>query len=100
MSIANVLPQIRTINTRVVYVFAFRIIERNGGKAPLTYHQFQALVASMPPPPPAEEAVNIATLNGTVTPIMADHDDRFGVPTLEELGKLLSIYSWIELMLT
>ncbi|XP_023940173.2 cryptochrome-1 isoform X2 [Bicyclus anynana] len=62
------------------------IIERNGGKAPLTYHQFQALIASMPPPPAAEETITMATLNGAITPVADDHDDRFGVPTLEELG--------------
>ncbi|KAL0850167.1 hypothetical protein ABMA28_012041 [Loxostege sticticalis] len=63
-----------------------KIIERNGGKAPLTYHQFQALIASMPPPPPAEPAISAQTLNGATTPVSDDHDDRFGVPTLEELG--------------
>ncbi|XP_039765493.1 cryptochrome-1-like isoform X1 [Pararge aegeria] len=62
------------------------IIDRNGGKAPLTYHQFQALVASMPPPPLAVETVTKHTINGAVTPISEDHDLRFGVPTLEELG--------------
>ncbi|XP_041974732.1 cryptochrome-1-like [Aricia agestis] len=62
------------------------IIERNGGKAPLTYHQFQALIASMPPPPAAESTITKQTLNGAMTPILQDHDDRFGVPTLEELG--------------
>ncbi|CAG4922585.1 unnamed protein product [Colias eurytheme] len=63
-----------------------QIIERNGGKAPLTYHQFQALIASMPAPPPAESAISLQSLNGATTPLTVDHDDRFGVPTLEELG--------------
>ncbi|XP_059049198.1 cryptochrome-1-like [Achroia grisella] len=63
-----------------------KIIERNGGKAPLTYHQFQALIASMPPPPPAEATITTQILNGATTPVADDHDDRFGVPTLEELG--------------
>ncbi|XP_013166823.1 PREDICTED: cryptochrome-1-like isoform X2 [Papilio xuthus] len=63
-----------------------KIIERNGGKAPLTYHQFQALIASMPPPPAAEATISAQTLSGATTPITEDHDDRFGVPTLEELG--------------
>ncbi|XP_047523326.1 cryptochrome-1-like [Pieris napi] len=62
------------------------IIERNGGKAPLTYHQFQALIASMPAPPLSEAAITLESLNGATTPLSADHDDRFGVPTLEELG--------------
>ncbi|KOB73084.1 Cryptochrome 2, partial [Operophtera brumata] len=63
-----------------------KIIERNGGKAPLTYHQFQALIASMPAPPPAEPAVCAESLNGAATPLDLNHDERFGVPTLEELG--------------
>ncbi|XP_045542558.1 cryptochrome-1 [Papilio machaon] len=63
-----------------------KIIELNGGKAPLTYHQFQALIASMPPPPAAEATISPHTLNGATTPITEDHDERFGVPTLEELG--------------
>ncbi|OWR50781.1 cryptochrome 2 [Danaus plexippus plexippus] len=62
------------------------IIEKNGGKAPLTYHQFQALIASMPPPPSAEPTISLETLNRAVTPISDNHDERFGVPTLEELG--------------
>ncbi|CAH0747383.1 unnamed protein product [Diatraea saccharalis] len=40
----------------------------------------------MPPPPPAEATLSAQTLNGATTPITDDHDDRFGVPTLEELG--------------
>ncbi|CAG5018070.1 unnamed protein product [Parnassius apollo] len=63
-----------------------KIIECNGGKAPLTYHQFQAIIASMPPPPPAEAMISMQALNGATTPLTDDHDDRFGVPTLEELG--------------
>lgn len=75
--------------TRLQTIVIFRIIERNGGKAPLTYHQFQALIASMPPPPPAEVTITPQMLNGATTPITDNHDDRFGVPTLEELGKFI-----------
>ncbi|XP_053601668.1 cryptochrome-1-like isoform X2 [Plodia interpunctella] len=77
-----------TVTSRVSHTLykLDKIIERNGGKAPLTYHQFQALIASMPPPPPAEAAITVQTLNGATTPLANDHDDRFGVPTLEELG--------------
>jgi len=62
------------------------IIEKNGGKAPLTYHQFQTVVASMGSPPPAEPAITQKYINGACTPIGEDHDDKYGVPTLEELG--------------
>nr|AUG44606.1 cryptochrome 2 [Agrotis segetum] len=77
-----------TVTSRVSHTLykLDQIIERNGGKAPLTYHQFQALIASMPPPPPAEAPISAKTLNGATTPVTDDHDDRFGVPTLEELG--------------
>lgn len=70
----------------LITINIFRIIDLNGGKAPLTYHQFQALIASMPPPPPAEDTISAQSLNGAITPISDDHDERFGVPTLEELG--------------
>ncbi|KAJ8951857.1 hypothetical protein NQ318_019833 [Aromia moschata] len=62
------------------------IIERNGGTAPLTYHQFLAVVACMGPPPQPELPVNATALNGATTPLSDDHDERYGVPTLEELG--------------
>lgn len=77
-----------TVTSRVSHTLykLDQIIERNGGKAPLTYHQFQALIASMPHPPPAEAPISAQTLNGATTPVTDDHDDRFGVPTLEELG--------------
>lgn len=77
-----------TVTSRVSHTLykLDQIIERNGGKAPLTYHQFQALIASMPPPSKAEAPISAQTLNGATTPVTDDHDDRFGVPTLEELG--------------
>ncbi|CAB3237253.1 unnamed protein product [Arctia plantaginis] len=77
-----------TVTSRVSHTLykLDQIIERNGGKAPLTYHQFQALIASMPPPPPAEKPITAHMLNGATTPLTDDHDDRFSVPTLEELG--------------
>ncbi|XP_059191041.1 cryptochrome-1b isoform X2 [Centropristis striata] len=45
-----------------------RIIELNDGQSPLTYKRFQALIERM-------DAV-----------VSEDHDDKFGVPSLEELG--------------
>ncbi|XP_071857902.1 (6-4)-photolyase [Bombus fervidus] len=62
------------------------IIERNGGKPPLTYHQFQNVVASMDPPEPSVPTVTSACIGSAYTPLKEDHDDHYGVPTLEELG--------------
>ncbi|CAB0011252.1 unnamed protein product [Nesidiocoris tenuis] len=38
------------------------IIEKNNGKAPLTYHQFQGIISSMDPPPLPESPVSLATI--------------------------------------
>ncbi|XP_055693003.1 cryptochrome-1-like isoform X2 [Lutzomyia longipalpis] len=62
------------------------IIEKNCSRAPLTYHQFQAIIATIDPPAPAEPAVTQETIGKAYTPINEDHDDKYGVPTLEELG--------------
>lgn len=62
------------------------IIDRNGGRAPLTYHQFLAIIACMGPPPQPEPPVTFTSLNGAHTPLSDDHDEKYGVPTLEELG--------------
>ncbi|KFB51941.1 AGAP004261-PA-like protein [Anopheles sinensis] len=63
-----------------------RIIEKNRGRAPLTYHQFQAIIASMDAPPPPEAAITLEVIGNATTPQYDDHDDKYGVPTLEELG--------------
>ncbi|XP_053680363.1 uncharacterized protein LOC128731280 [Anopheles nili] len=63
-----------------------RIIDKNGGRAPLTYHQFQAIIASMDAPPQPEAAITLDVIGNATTPQYDDHDDKYGVPTLEELG--------------
>jgi cryptochrome len=40
----------------------------------------------MESPPPAEPALNLKLISGAYTPIGEDHDEKYGVPTLEELG--------------
>lgn len=69
------------------YFFVFRIIEKNGGRAPLTYHQFQTVIAQLDPPQQAESPVSVRLIANAFTPISEDHDETYGVPTLEELGK-------------
>lgn len=67
-----------------------RIIELNGGEAPLTYNQFQAIVASMDSPVAAVPTVTLEHLKNVFTPISEDHDEKYGVPTLFELGKWIT----------
>lgn len=62
------------------------IIERNMGKTPLTYHQFQNVIASMDPPELPAPTVTLTCIGNAFTPLKEDHDDQYGVPTLEELG--------------
>lgn len=64
-----------------------RIIERNGSRPPFTYNQFQGIIESMDPPPQAVPAVAPETVESSTTPTSDDHDDRFGVPSLDELGR-------------
>lgn len=70
-----------------IFIVRFRIIERNNGKPPLTYHQFQNIVASMSSPEPPVPTVTAACIGSAYTPLKDDHDDHYGVPTLEELGE-------------
>lgn len=59
----------------------------NGGKAPLTYHLFQKLLECIDPPERAVPSIDKEFLGNAFTPVKYDHDEIFGVPTLEELGK-------------
>eukprot|EP00088_Acartia_fossae_P027445 TRINITY_DN2820_c0_g1_i12.p1 TRINITY_DN2820_c0_g1~~TRINITY_DN2820_c0_g1_i12.p1 ORF type:complete len:1093 (-),score=297.82 TRINITY_DN2820_c0_g1_i12:127-3405(-) len=63
-----------------------RIIEKNGGKAPLTYKRFQTIVQSMDPPPKPVPTLTLQALGNATSPVAADHDEKYGVPSLEELG--------------
>lgn len=65
----------------------FRIIEANGHRTPLTYNQFQCIIETMDPPPAAETEITQEILQSATTPLVDDHEDRFGVPTLDELGR-------------
>lgn len=40
----------------------------------------------MDPPPQAEHTITGETLGNARTPLHDDHDERYGVPTLDELG--------------
>ena len=51
--------------------------------------QFQNIIASVDPPPPPETDITFEVIGRGYTPIDDDMDDRYNVPTLEELGEIL-----------
>lgn len=78
----------RTFNVITKWLFFLsRIININGGKAPLTYHLFQKLLECIEPPDNPVPTIDKEFLGDAITPIKYDHDEAYGVPTLEELGK-------------
>ncbi|TWW56155.1 Cryptochrome-1 [Takifugu flavidus] len=63
-----------------------KIIELNGGHPPLTYKRFQTLISRMDPPEMPVETLSGNLMGRCVTPISEDHGEKYGVPSLEELG--------------
>nr|BAA96848.1 cryptochrome 2a [Danio rerio] len=63
-----------------------KIIELNGGQPPLTYKRFQTLISRMDPPEMPVETLSNSIMGCCVTPVAEDHGDKYGVPSLEELG--------------
>ncbi|XP_075875500.1 cryptochrome-1b [Nelusetta ayraudi] len=62
------------------------IIELNGGRPPLTYRRFKHLITRMRDVEPPAETITLEAIKQCATPTTVDHDVKFGVPTLEELG--------------
>ncbi|XP_069797330.1 cryptochrome-1-like isoform X4 [Narcine bancroftii] len=65
--------------------FSFRIIELNDAQPPLTYKRFLTLISQMDPPEPPVETIDQESL-GKCTILQLDHNEKYGVPSLEELG--------------
>ncbi|XP_052419487.1 cryptochrome circadian regulator 3a isoform X1 [Carassius gibelio] len=63
-----------------------KIAELNGGQPPLTYKRFQTLISRMDPPEMPVETLSNTIMGCCVTPVSEDHGDKYGVPSLEELG--------------
>jgi len=63
-----------------------RIIEKNEGKAPLTYKRFQSIIEAMDPPAKPVPTLTLQMLGSGFTPVTENHDEKYAVPTLEELG--------------
>lgn len=65
----------------------FSIIARNGGVAPTNYNQFQKIVESLGAPAMADPMFSADHLSNSRTPTSEDHSEKYGVPSLLELGK-------------
>ncbi|NXB69517.1 CRY1 protein, partial [Donacobius atricapilla] len=63
-----------------------KIIELNGGQPPLTYKRFQTLISRMEPLEMPVETITPEIMKKCTTPVSDDHDEKYGVPSLEELG--------------
>ncbi|KFO27607.1 Cryptochrome-1 [Fukomys damarensis] len=63
-----------------------KIIELNGGQPPLTYKRFQTLISKMEPLETPVDTITSEVIEKCVTPLSEDHDEKYGVPSLEELG--------------
>uniref|UniRef100_A0A8C6M6M9 Cryptochrome circadian regulator 3a n=1 Tax=Nothobranchius furzeri TaxID=105023 RepID=A0A8C6M6M9_NOTFU len=63
-----------------------KIIELNGGQPPLTYKRFQTLISRLDPPEMPVETLSDTLMGSGITPISEDHGEKYGVPSLEELG--------------
>lgn len=71
-----------------------RIIELNGGQSPLTYKRFQTLISRMEAVEVPADSITAEVMGKCTTPLSDDHDDKFGVPSLEELGELQGRWRW------
>ncbi|KAJ8314578.1 hypothetical protein KUTeg_006728 [Tegillarca granosa] len=63
-----------------------KVITLNNGMPPLTYKRFQSILSKMDPPKQPIENITAQTIGKCKTPLSEDHDEKYGVPTLEELG--------------
>lgn len=77
-------------------LLSLRIIELNGGQSPLTYKRFQTLISRMEAVEIPAETITADVMGSCTTPVSDDHDEKFGVPSLEELGQF-AIFQKIKL---
>ncbi|XP_074132735.1 cryptochrome-2 [Sminthopsis crassicaudata] len=77
--------EVVTENSHTLYDLD-RIIELNGQKPPLTYKRFQAIISRMELPKKPVSGVTRQQMERCQAEIREDHDEAYGVPSLEELG--------------
>lgn len=80
--------------------FDIRIIELNGGQSPLTYKRFQMIISRMDAVEIPAETITAEMLIKCSMPVGDDHDERFGVPSLEDLGKIQCFFYLLTCLLS
>lgn len=73
-------------NKQFLLFVSARIIKQNGGSPPLTYKKFLAIIRSLGLPEHPVPSLDVQFLAGCDTPVSEDHEEKYGVPSLEELG--------------
>ena len=61
------------------------ILAKCGG-TPKSFPHFQSVVASLDPPLAPKPRITLHHIDKAVSPIGEDHDIKYGIPTLDELG--------------
>ncbi|XP_054998521.1 cryptochrome-2 [Sorex araneus] len=77
--------EVVTENSHTLYDLD-RIIELNGQKPPLTYKRFQAIIGRMELPRKPVGSVSRQQMESCRAEIQENHDETYGVPSLEGLG--------------
>ncbi|XP_003214689.1 cryptochrome-2 [Anolis carolinensis] len=77
--------EVITENSHTLYDLD-RIIELNGHKPPLTYKRFQTIISRMDLPKKPVASITHQQMEMCKTEIQDNHDETYGVPSLEELG--------------
>lgn len=75
----------RVRNSHTLYNLT-RIIQMNNNMPPLTFKRFQAIVQRLELPKKPLPSVTRQQIDSCPTEISANHDECYGVPSLEELG--------------
>lgn len=69
--------------------FPPRVLRLNNNEPPLTYSRFQEIVSIIGPPEHPVAPVTAQDVEGVDMAIASDHYEKYGIPSLEELGKSL-----------
>lgn len=62
-------------------------ISKNGGSPPITYLRLQTVLSEMDAPPAPVRELNMGIVKGCATVLEPEHDIKYGVPSLADLGK-------------